>query len=262
MTLTKRCSKCGEMKAVELFRPGRKQCKPCAAQATRASYKVWAEANKEALAAYKRTWAANKRDRQRAGKEAIANLQTADATSLTCGRCKEGKPPELFHRDAKRSSGRCLWCKECVREYQSRNKEALRAQQREYRRRQAEAIDAKRREYRASPGVRVRRAERQKDYVARNNEVARAKAKLFRQENRERLNAKSREYATRNKLVLKIKKQEWFSCIPDCYVTTLLADQLGLPTNEIPPELVPVKREMLKQKRAHRAITKHAKEQS
>lgn len=39
------------------------------------------------------------------------------ADDVRCPRCDRRFPPEGFHRNAARPSGRALWCKECVRQY-------------------------------------------------------------------------------------------------------------------------------------------------
>ncbi len=55
---TKTCSKCGETKAVELFRQGRNQCKLCIAKIQ----KDYNEKNKESIAEYMKEYYAKNHD--------------------------------------------------------------------------------------------------------------------------------------------------------------------------------------------------------
>lgn len=160
----------------------------------------------------------------------MKNLKKNNVSKF-CNKCNEEKPNEAFRtRIDKRIKKRCVYlnnvCKECESKIQKKRHHSLKD----------------------IPEYRIKNAERVKKYYAENPELVREKNQLRRQTARYKENRNI--YIEKNKSKIheqeKICKKKYHTKnrdrLTDVYVGRLLAQGTSFGANEIPPQLIKLKR--------------------
>ncbi len=145
-----------------------------------------------------------------------------------CRKCKEEKPLTEFYANKSSSDGRILYCRSCSKAlkkvWYAENQEKVKAASAAYR--------------------------------AANQEKVKAASTAYRAANQEKLRANSASWRAANPEKVKANNAAQVEALSDGYI----ADRLGLPLATIPQELVNLKREQLKMRRATKQLTKTIKE--
>ena len=148
-----------------------------------------------------------------------------------CPKCREEKPLGEFYTDASQSSGYATYCKKCsliaAKEWREKNKERVKELRRNWN-------------------------EENKLTVFEQNKK-RTKKWRSNKDNREKANAKSREYKKKNREIINVgERRRRENCSP-CYIKGKLKKQ-GFLDNQITPELIEEKRNIIKVKRVIKQI--------
>ena len=164
-----------------------------------------------------------------------------------CSKCGEVKFVEEFRNNKSNKDGFSYWCKTClsesrkldykkhkdkIKEYRDLNKERIRETEKSHYKKNKKRLNAESREYYKKNRDKI--LELTKKYQEENKDKIRQKAKIYYKKNKKKRNAKCREYAEE---------------LSDGYI----AVRIGISAKDIkyiPPELIELKRNIIKLKRA------------
>jgi hypothetical protein len=147
LTLTKHCCKCKETRPLERFSPDRKgrygmgsTCKDCA------------------NAEQKRRWAT-----------LHPKASPPSDGYKKCPKCDTEKLLELFSNNKTSKDGKCAICKACVKQYQTENKETMKAKNKVWRKENKEKVAKQAAKWRKANPERV--AKQQRDYARERKKI-------------------------------------------------------------------------------------------
>ncbi len=138
-----------------------------------------------------------------------------------CSKCGEFKAPHMFYKDKTKKDLLSNWCKKCKKEYRAiyheKNKERISQTNKKYK-------------------------EKNKERISQTN-------KKYKEKNKEKEKRYIQKYTEENKEALILKDRKRIEMMSNYYIVKTLRQQ-GIPKDQIAPELIELKRAILKVKRA------------
>ena len=126
-----------------------------------------------------------------------------------CSACKIEKTLNGFYKSKNGKYGVTHQCKQCMKEYQIKNAEKIKARKKAYNDAHREEISAYNKAYKKTHEEEVRVRVRDKEYYEKNKERIHAQTKEYREANHEEILAKKKEYYENNRAEVLVKLKEY-----------------------------------------------------
>lgn len=225
---TKKCTKCGEVKALDSFYADKRRkdgkyssCKCCTAIIGRKYYQENKEAeaervrkyrqeNKERVAEYQRKYRRENKERRNGFRNQLFGEGVAVSNTKQCTKCGEVKELDAFYAHKQGKQGRHSSCKDCNLKYRQEN--------------------------------RARLIEKKRKYYQENKDKSAAYGRKYYKEKKDQINLRNRKYRQENREVFrraKNKRRAFKRSLPHAPLTTAQYERLYEFRNQVFGEVIP-----------------------